>query len=43
MAQNYFVGAPRDNVGDPHAANELFGLKLFSFREGIATYLRVQP
>ena len=28
-----------DNVGNPQPANELFGLKPISFREGIASYL----
>ena len=28
-----------DNVGDPEPANELFGLKPISFREGISRYL----
>jgi len=40
LNRDQLIMLQEDNVGDPRAANELFGLKPIPFREGIAAYLR---
>ncbi|MGD0615515.1 MAG: NAD(P)H-binding protein, partial [Verrucomicrobiota bacterium] len=41
LNRDQLIMLQEDNVGNPQPANELFGLKPVSFREGISAYLRV--
>lgn len=40
LNRDQLVMLQEDNVGDPRAANELFGLRPIPFRDGIAAYLK---
>ena len=40
LTRDQLIMLHEDNVGNPEPANNLFGMKPISFREGIAAYLQ---